>query len=528
MVRLDGDVHALCAFSAYAVPQLAQLGWRVDIAPGLPVAGGRARRAALRATVGADERARRDWFSLELGVEVDGQRVNLLPALLDLLERAADLERSPRLPARAASRCRSATRSGCRCRPSGCACSLRVLRRAVRRRRPARPVAAVPRARGARASWARALQTPERPVRWTGDTDCATSATRSRSGRAPAARWRRRPACRRRCARTSAKASRWLQHLRARDAGGVLADDMGLGKTLQTIAHCSPRRRPAASTGRRSSSTPTSLVGNWARELAKFAPTCASSCCTARARSALRRGRARRRRHHDLPAPRARRRALARARVPPARPRRGAGDQEPAQPGPPRRRARSHARHRAVPVRHAGREQPRRAVGAVRLPDPGPARRRRLRSATRSARRSSAAATASALEALRELVAPYILRRMKDDGRARTCRRRPRSCAPVELGGAQRELYESIRVAAHAEVRQRIRKKRLAALDHRDPRRADEAAPGLLRPAPGRGRRRAQRRATRPSRAASSSCSSSSSRRAAACWCSRSSRACSR
>ena len=29
----------------------------------------------------------------------------------------------------------------------------------------------------------------------------------------------------------------WLQHLRAHDAGGILADDMGLGKTLQTIAH---------------------------------------------------------------------------------------------------------------------------------------------------------------------------------------------------------------------------------------------------------------------------------------------------
>ena len=34
---------------------------------------------------------------------------------------------------------------------------------------------------------------------------------------------------------------------------------------------------------------------------------------------------------------------------------------------------------------------------------------------------------------------------------------------PVELHGAQRELYESIRVAAHAEVRKIIRKKGLAA-----------------------------------------------------------------
>jgi superfamily II DNA or RNA helicase len=44
---------------------------------------------------------------------------------------------------------------------------------------------------------------------------------------------------------------RWLQHLRAHDAGGVLADDMGLGKTLQTIAHLVARRRPGAWTRRR-------------------------------------------------------------------------------------------------------------------------------------------------------------------------------------------------------------------------------------------------------------------------------------
>ncbi len=64
----------------------------------------------------------------------------------------------------------------------------------------------------------------------------------------------------------------WLQHLRALDAGGVLADDMGLGKTLQAIAHIVAEKdagrldRPALVLA------PTSLVGNWQRELARFAP----------------------------------------------------------------------------------------------------------------------------------------------------------------------------------------------------------------------------------------------------------------
>ena len=64
----------------------------------------------------------------------------------------------------------------------------------------------------------------------------------------------------------------WLQHLRAHGLGGFLADDMGLGKTAQTIAHIAIEHaagrldRPALIV------VPTSLVSNWAAELAKFAP----------------------------------------------------------------------------------------------------------------------------------------------------------------------------------------------------------------------------------------------------------------
>ncbi|GAA4885038.1 DEAD/DEAH box helicase [Saccharopolyspora cebuensis] len=48
--------------------------------------------------------------------------------------------------------------------------------------------------------------------------------------------------------------------------GGVLADDMGLGKTVQAI--CAFATRP----GPHLVVCPTSLVGNWRRELARFAP----------------------------------------------------------------------------------------------------------------------------------------------------------------------------------------------------------------------------------------------------------------
>ncbi len=64
----------------------------------------------------------------------------------------------------------------------------------------------------------------------------------------------------------------WLQFLRAHDLGGVLADDMGLGKTVQALAHLLVEKaagrldRPALVV------TPTSVVRNWAAEAARFAP----------------------------------------------------------------------------------------------------------------------------------------------------------------------------------------------------------------------------------------------------------------
>ena len=64
----------------------------------------------------------------------------------------------------------------------------------------------------------------------------------------------------------------WLQFLRGAGLGGVLADDMGLGKTVQTLAHLAIEQaagrldRPALIV------CPTSLVPNWLREAARFAP----------------------------------------------------------------------------------------------------------------------------------------------------------------------------------------------------------------------------------------------------------------
>jgi SNF2 family DNA or RNA helicase len=64
----------------------------------------------------------------------------------------------------------------------------------------------------------------------------------------------------------------FLQHLRANHVGGVLADDMGLGKTLQTIAHFLVEKISGRMDKPCLVVAPTSLVANWQREIARFAP----------------------------------------------------------------------------------------------------------------------------------------------------------------------------------------------------------------------------------------------------------------
>ncbi|MBI4318972.1 MAG: DEAD/DEAH box helicase [Chloroflexi bacterium] len=67
----------------------------------------------------------------------------------------------------------------------------------------------------------------------------------------------------------------WLVSLRRYGLGACLADDMGLGKTIQIIAALLHGRSgvPGDQTGPALLICPTSVVGNWRHELARFAPS---------------------------------------------------------------------------------------------------------------------------------------------------------------------------------------------------------------------------------------------------------------
>jgi SNF2 family DNA or RNA helicase len=64
----------------------------------------------------------------------------------------------------------------------------------------------------------------------------------------------------------------WLQFLRNTGFGGILADDMGLGKTVQVLAHLLLEKNKKSSQLPTLIVTHTSLVMNWAREAKRFTP----------------------------------------------------------------------------------------------------------------------------------------------------------------------------------------------------------------------------------------------------------------
>ncbi|MFA9216181.1 MAG: SNF2-related protein [Sphingomonadaceae bacterium] len=64
----------------------------------------------------------------------------------------------------------------------------------------------------------------------------------------------------------------WMQFLREYGLAGILADDMGLGKTIQTLSHILTEKEAGRLNAPALVVAPTSLMSNWQEEAARFAP----------------------------------------------------------------------------------------------------------------------------------------------------------------------------------------------------------------------------------------------------------------
>jgi len=462
-IRVEGNVHDFCAFSAYVVPQLRGLGWQVEIDRDYPfrVVQNEPRWYANVESLSGDRSDDRpDWFGLELGVDIDGRRVNLLPALLELLERAdgrglSDLAQITKkclalpvgdglyLPvpaerARAILRVLAELWEGHNA-PKGKIQFSKVRSPALLTLEEAFEIDGAKfdiEGDGRAHAWAELLTMPPTPA---AVPEGLVAELRP----------------------YQVEGLTWLQNLRAHGVGGILADDMGLGKTLQTIAHILKEKKEGRLTRPALIVAPTSLIPNWDREIRKFAPALRAHCFHGADR------------HEAWD---------------------DAGDADIIVTSYPilcrdeellskvqyhmvvldeaqtikNLASRTHVAARSIDAEHrlclSGTPVENHLGELWALLDfanPGLLGNemhfgRFYRVPIEKGKNEER------LLALREMVAPYILRRIKKDV-AKELPPKTEVMRPIDLRGGQRELYESIRVAAHAEVRRLIKKKGLAA-----------------------------------------------------------------
>lgn len=265
----DGSVAQAQAWEYFLrveVPALEEQGWAVDIAEdfSLKVYGG---ESGWEAKIEEDEKA--EWFDLSLGIELDGRPVNLLPLLESLLRSATEPEE---LLERLAKEENILL-------PVGPEQWLRV---------PCDRIKGVLAALielydddalnadgSIRLNWTQGLGLgsllTDPDFKWEGGDSIRQLAHHLQdAGTLPQTEVPKgfkatlRP--------YQHDGLNWLQFLRQFGFHGILADDMGLGKTIQTLAHLLIEKQSGRADKPSLVVAPTSVVPNWRREAEKFAP----------------------------------------------------------------------------------------------------------------------------------------------------------------------------------------------------------------------------------------------------------------
>jgi superfamily II DNA or RNA helicase len=277
------DASRFIAFSAETVPLLRSEGWQIAYSDDYPyrVAEG---EVAWWADLG--EGSGIDWFSFELGIEFEGQRISLGPQLANMLSRLpAEVSRLALSPDRTAAkqlmkRCEQLklyhTLPDGRLLPLPGGRMAPILKGLIELIGPRSDAIDNGRVKlhraeaAALAAWADELGSG---VTWGASTERLIALGRDlKRGRGlkevtppPSFRAKLRP--------YQALGLSWLNFLRETGFGGVLADDMGLGKTVQALAFLAREKtegrldRPALIVA------PTSVLPNWQAEAERFVPT---------------------------------------------------------------------------------------------------------------------------------------------------------------------------------------------------------------------------------------------------------------
>ncbi|MFA7241820.1 MAG: DEAD/DEAH box helicase [Sulfuricellaceae bacterium] len=265
--EIKEDRDGWVEFCLFELPKLKAAGWRVEIDNTF-----RFKFAEVEDwTATVDEGGGNDWFGLQLGIQVDGQAVNLLPVLLNLIRQFPE-----KLTAEALEKMADENGVLIGNLPDGRLLSLPASRvRGIlsvlvelfdKEANPERlELSLVQAARLAE------LDDSVTGMRWMGGERLRELGTKLRNfqGIQPVA-----PplGLQAELRGYQQEGLNWLQFLREYDLAGILADDMGLGKTVQALAHLLAEKESGRMDRPSLVVAPTSLMFNWRREAERFAP----------------------------------------------------------------------------------------------------------------------------------------------------------------------------------------------------------------------------------------------------------------
>ena len=270
LVQTDETRDGRCAFTAHALPQLKTLGFKINIDRDYPYQV-LAEEPSWYAVVDPGDQP--DWFSLELGIEVDGHRVNLLPVLLGMLEDGMDLHerrhsflttRFVQLPG---------TSTNVPVPPERLRTLMLVMAELYPGNKSDDELLEFPGVRAAALGHLELAFDDDQSRLSLESPPEITERARGMVAPPPPTAAIEPLTLKAQLRPYQSAGVAFLQNLREHDVGGVLADDMGLGKTLQTIAHLCVERESGRAKKPSLIVAPTSLIGNWQREIAKFAPS---------------------------------------------------------------------------------------------------------------------------------------------------------------------------------------------------------------------------------------------------------------
>jgi SNF2 family DNA or RNA helicase len=251
-------------FVANTIPMLEREGWRVEMSDDFPL------RPLGESDFDLEIEVGNNWFDLALGVEVEGERVNLLPLLLQALASLPRNARSPdaldddRVFTLPIGRERMVTLRAARLKPILRALielydpdSLTEEGRLRLNRLDAPRLAELDEADGLRWRGGKALKKLGRKLKeFDGIKRVSVPSTFKGELRD-----------------YQHAGLDWLQFLRGFGLNGILADDMGLGKTIQMLAHLLVEKRARRLDRPSLLVAPTSVLHNWCAEAERFAPS---------------------------------------------------------------------------------------------------------------------------------------------------------------------------------------------------------------------------------------------------------------